>query len=64
MHKTYTVGTQYRTKTIENSKISDINYPTLPAMDHNVRVELHDRTDKDVMKLEMQVLFIFIFRKK
>ena len=33
-------------------------------MDHNVRVELHDRTDKDVMKLEMQVLFIFIFRKK
>ena len=33
-------------------------------MDHNVQVEPMVFTDKDVMKLEMRFLLIFIFRKQ
>ena len=77
MHKTNTIGAPQRTKTVENPKISEYGHKQTKIEARNKQMTQHYPqwttrsewdlmviTDKDVMKLEMQVSFIFIFRKQ
>ena len=65
MHKTYTVGPRYQTKTVENighinNKNGGDEYITCKFFEWNRTVV----NDNDVMKLDMRFLFIFILRKQ